>query len=96
MMTCFLSSVLTITYSYNIGNTLDDGENPICKVPLQVENINGNLMITILFDDDTDEDVDDDGVLVVATADSTRQCKTKQYDDNMITRRVCAKRSDNE
>ena len=70
---CILSFVRTITYSYNIGNTLEDGKNPICKVPLQVENINGNLMITTLFDDDTDEDVDDDGVLVVATADSTRR-----------------------
>ena len=71
-MTCLLSSVLTIIYSYNIGNKLEAGENPICKVPLQVENINGNLMITTLFDDDTYEDVDDDGVLVVVTADSTR------------------------
>ena len=51
-------------------------------------------MITTLFDDDTDEDVDDDGVLVVATADST--CRRKRYDDDMITRRVRAKRLDNE
>ena len=53
-------------------------------------------MITTLFDDDTDEDVDNDGVLVVATADSTCRQKTKRYDDDMITRRVRAKRSDNE
>ena len=51
-------------------------------------------MITTLFDDDTDEDVDEDGMLVVATPDSTR--RRKRYDDDMITRRVRAKRSDNE
>ena len=60
--------LFTITYySTHIGNTLEAGDNPIVKVPLQVENINGNLMITTLFDDDTDEDVGKKGTLVVAT-----------------------------
>ena len=54
-------------------------------------------MITTLFDDDTDiETEDEEGMLVVATLDSTCCCKRHRYDDDMITRRVRAKRSDNE
>ena len=54
-------------------------------------------MITTLFDDDTDiETEDEEGTLVVATPDSTRRRKRHRYDDDMITRRVRAKRSDNE
>ena len=54
-------------------------------------------MITTLSDDDTNiETEDEEGTLVVATPDSTRRCKRHQYDDDMITRRVQAKRSDNE
>ena len=83
----------------HIGNILDDGENPIYKVSLQSENINGNLMTTTLFDDDTDiKTEDEEGTLVVATPVSTCQYKRQrqQYDNDMITRRVCAKRSNNE
>ena len=56
-------------------------------------------MITTLFDDDTDIETEDEEVtFVVAILDSTCRCKQQQHqsDDDMITRRVRAKRSDNE
>ena len=79
-----LSFFLLQSYTH-IGNTLEDGENPMYKVPLQVENINGNLMITILFNNNTD------GEDTPVDIGSAFICCCHQYNDNMITRKVHAK-----
>ena len=52
LLTLFDFFLFTITYySTHLGNTLKGGENPIVKVPLRVEYIKGNLLITTLYDD---------------------------------------------
>ena len=79
------------------------GENPICKVPLKIENIDSNLLITTLFDDDTDVEndnaaADDDGTPGATPVPAGARCNQgvkKQYDDDMMTRSVRTKRSDN-
>ena len=71
------------------------GENPICKVPLQIENIDSNLLITTLFDDDTDVDDDNAAGDAVPTGARRNQGGKRQYDNDMMTRRVRAKRSNN-
>ena len=75
---------------------MQDGKNPICKVPVQIENIDSNLLITSLFDNNTDVDDDDDGTPVAAGGGRKRSgTSVKKYDDDMMTRRIRAKRSDN-
>lgn len=79
-----------------------EGKNLIYKASLQVGNIDDNLMIPTLVNDDIDIVVDDDDDDSDGTPDQTvpagvhcKRLRTKQYDDDIMKRRVCAKRSDN-
>jgi hypothetical protein len=68
---------------------LEDGDNPITKVPLDVQgDINGNLILTVLTDS-----IDDDGIPENEDKEQKLNCLRQKYNSDLMNRRVVNNRS---
>lgn len=74
------------------SSRLEDGENPIAKVPLDVRgDINGNLILTVLNDSIDDDDIPED-----EDEEQKLNRLRQKYNSDLMNRRVNNRRTDNQ
>ena len=76
-------------YNEHGGSTLDDGENPVAKIPLLVHGDNGKLIITPLLDDWGEDDEN-------MTEEERRTRRRQRYEGDMNIRRARSHQSNNQ
>ena len=67
----------------NLGGTLDEGENPIAKIPITLSNMEGNMVLAdLMVDDDDSGDGNDDRV--ANRSDPNRVVRRRVGDSNEV------------